>query len=620
VTTVTFGWWRESGDPPPVAEFIPARDTTRDALADFVPVRVTTRDAEVLLAPGESAELPGGEAWATAEIPGCESLGRRFTIPPDRPYLLEFDAADLLPDRSAQQELPESEPLPDPKTIAVKLRPWAPAPSTQLPATTDLLLTKNAEGLAISRTSGSAQPVGVQLATRRTPRRLLAIPPVADSESSQVAWYLPPASIPRPRVEPTDAGGRLLMDYLLAGRYALAATAARAVAAHRGAQQCLDWSAPSYTQLLIGYAYALGGDCKRLVAWCRRTAAAQTLGTDGLVLEAEAAWQQGDVQQCRDLLVRAAGSPPPTVACGAEMGYRRATLLSVVSSGPEPAAQGDQDSAATAEITRPKTSDSPNSTSDELLTIRTDWLRVLIRSDSEAATISVPETGTRSPDLAAASAFRRFRGVIIYNLSKLRYDRVLHRGDTADFRHVIAQKGAVTMAVQEAAGQAPAAGAEAGGEAGGPAPAAAKGQSSLSRPAIVAAFIAVLAWLGFSIYLVTQSGASDLQWTRIAWVFGSIQSIAFAAAGALFGTTIQQNQVKQADERAQKADQAADKNQDEAVKGRALAASIQADAVAAQATAPGGLKPMGPGQPAAQEDVRQKHAQLSKSLFGNLVE
>lgn len=174
------------------------------------------------------------------------------------------------------------------------------------------------------------------------------------------------------------------------------------------------------------------------------------------------------------------------------------------------------------------------------------------------------------------------------------------------------------MAVQKTAGQPSAAGTPGSGT-DSSAPAATKSSSSLSNPAIVAAFIAVLAWLGFSVYLVTQSGTSDLQWTRIAWIFGSIQSIAFAAAGALFGTTIQQNQVNQADQRAQKADQAASQNQDEAVKGRALAASLQADAATAQPAADV-LKPMGPGQPAAPEDVRQKHAQLSRSLFGNMVE
>ena len=81
------------------------------------------------------------------------------------------------------------------------------------------------------------------------------------------------------------------MAYLLAGQYSLAAAAARAIEAARASASLTAWSAPSYTQLLIGYAYALGRDTARLSVWCRRTAAVDTLGTDGLILEAEAGWQ-----------------------------------------------------------------------------------------------------------------------------------------------------------------------------------------------------------------------------------------------------------------------------------------------------------------------------------------
>jgi hypothetical protein len=83
---------------------------------------------------------------------------------------------------------------------------------------------------------------------------------------------------------------------------------------------------------------------------------------------------------------------------------------------------------------------------------------------------------------------------------------------------------------------------------------------------------AVIVWLAFSIYLLAQArSSSELQWTRIAWVFGSVEAVAFAAAGALFGTAVQRDRAEQAETRAQTAEQAAGQNLQDATKGRALA-------------------------------------------------
>jgi TRAP-type uncharacterized transport system substrate-binding protein len=143
-------------------------------------------------------------------------------------------------------------------------------------------------------------------------------------------------------------------------------------------------------------------------------------------------------------------------------------------------------------------------------------------------------------------------------------------------------------------------------------------RSSLSRPATLVAVSAVIVWLAFSIYLLAQArSSSELQWTRIAWVFGSVEAVAFAAAGALFGTAVQRDRAEQAETRAQTAEQAAGQNLQDATKGRALAAAIQADAGAGAKNGP--LQAMGPGQTPAGDETLRRYAQLARSLFGDLA-
>ncbi len=145
-------------------------------------------------------------------------------------------------------------------------------------------------------------------------------------------------------------------------------------------------------------------------------------------------------------------------------------------------------------------------------------------------------------------------------------------------------------------------------------------RSSLSRPATLVAVSAVIVWLAFSIYLLAQArSSSELQWTRIAWVFGSVEAVAFAAAGALFGTAVQRDRAEQAETRAQTAEQAAGQNLQDATKGRALAAAIQADAGVGAEQGNRPLQAMGAGQTPAGDETLRRYAQLARSLFGDLV-
>jgi hypothetical protein len=137
-------------------------------------------------------------------------------------------------------------------------------------------------------------------------------------------------------------------------------------------------------------------------------------------------------------------------------------------------------------------------------------------------------------------------------------------------------------------------------------------------PLYVAAF-AVVVWLGFSVFLMARSDSADVEWTRLAWVFGSIQAVAFAAAGALFGTAVQRERAVDAESRATEAAKVADENRTAASHGRALAAAIQADAQPAAGGSGGGLSGMGTGGGGSDDETRRRHAHLARSLFGDLV-
>jgi hypothetical protein len=145
----------------------------------------------------------------------------------------------------------------------------------------------------------------------------------------------------------------------------------------------------------------------------------------------------------------------------------------------------------------------------------------------------------------------------------------------------------------------------------------------MSGPALWVAIFALVVWVAFSIVLLFNIGKTETEWTRIAWVFGSIQSVAFAAAGALFGTAVQQQNVSSAQQEATTAKKDADQQRETAAKGRALAAVVQAEGTTPSVGGKTGLEAMGPGRAGTTESaeaVRERHAQLSRSLFGNLVE
>jgi hypothetical protein len=132
----------------------------------------------------------------------------------------------------------------------------------------------------------------------------------------------------------------------------------------------------------------------------------------------------------------------------------------------------------------------------------------------------------------------------------------------------------------------------------------------LSRPAVVVAVLVLLAFAALVLFLIGQVEEDEVAWTRLAWVFASVEAIAFGAAGALFGSSIQR-------ERAEKAEEAAQENAQDAANGRALAEAIKAEGPQeAGGGGAGGLETLGPGpQRDAAASVAARHAELARRLF-----
>jgi hypothetical protein len=257
-----------------------------------------------------------------------------------------------------------------------------------------------------------------------------------------------------------------------------------------------------------------------------------------------------------------------------------------------------------------------------------EFSRLLFVADAESSSLSVPT----AKDPRAALNVSRFRYAIrrIRNWLATTWRRryVLaseHRTQKRQYL-VGAAMADTTVASQAGSNQAGSnktnqqnGGGQNGQAAVGGSPSPAK----LGGPALWTAVGALLIWVAFSIVLLFNISKNETEWTRIAWVFGSIQSVAFAAAGALFGTAVQQQNVSTAQQQAATAKQDADQQREAATKGRALAAVMQAEGTAPPAGDAGGLKAMGPAAAAVTESaevLRQRHAQVSRSLFGNLVE
>ena len=347
---------------------------------------------------------------------------------------------------------------------------------------------------------------------------------------------------------------------------------------------------------------------ERLDRWCRRTDAEGSLGTDGIVLAAEAALLQLDEARSASIIERAAGAPPPLLAHGADIGQRIASVLLAEIDEPD----GESPSCVLSE-----------SQAARLRNIRKEFSRLLFVADAESSSLSIPT----AKDPRATLDVSRFRYAIRWVRNWLattwRRRYVLASEHRTQKSQYLVGAAVADTSVASQAGSNQANQQNGGGQNGQAAVGGSPSPAKLGGPALWTAVGALVAWIAFSIVLLFNISKNETEWTRIAWVFGSIQSVAFAAAGALFGTAVQQQNVSTAQQQAAAAKQDADQQRDAATKGRALGAVMQAEGATMPAGDESRLTAMAPDQADGAESadaLRQRHALLSRSLFGNLVE
>ena len=563
--------WTDSEDGPP-------------ALWHFAPARLIGEHVEMVLAPEEGIEIQDQVVRAIVDVPGFQRYERTIEILDSNPFPVNLLGTDLIAQPGQDATISKDTGAPTgTRGLAVTIAPWAGPDVNELSADPAVAVNWAGDGVTISRQSDSALSLAIDIATRFMPRRQLAIPPVGPTDSCTLSWHQADGSVPRPRIEPVDVGGQLLMGYLLAGQYPLAAAAARGIERARAAASLISWSAPSYTQLLIGYAYALGRDTPRLSAWCRRTAAADALGTDGLVLAAAAEWQRSNAGSALAILVRAAGSVPPTLTFGAELGLRLASVLPLA-----------LDSAPAASLPRGQVIDYTlvGEGGQELIQIMNDWIPLMTQADASAVSVSIPQTGNIRLDVSAAPLFPRLRWLSRYwlSLSLRTYNKVLRPGiSDRVFRLVPKRRFSMTNPLISAAS---APGAE-----------ELKPYISFRRRMVLGISIIILAiWVTASIFYETRQSS-----VAIGVIYGSVQAITFVSAGAAGVSWIWNARLTELERRALAAERLAEQYRNDAAKGRALAAALLA------ADVPEGAKEF-PGA-----DIRRQQAQFARLLFGDLV-
>jgi hypothetical protein len=144
--------------------------------------------------------------------------------------------------------------------------------------------------------------------------------------------------------------------------------------------------------------------------------------------------------------------------------------------------------------------------------------------------------------------------------------------------------------------------------------------SDRARPlsgAIMWAAIVILFAFGILVMwmLATAESATNAVWLRQQWIYGSVEAIVFAAAGALFGVQVKREQVAKAEERATSSQAEAEEAKrseriaaSDAERGRAQAAAIRGMAAAAAAT--------GEAVPQGQEDIPRARGAGAVSAAG----
>lgn len=101
------------------------------------------------------------------------------------------------------------------------------------------------------------------------------------------------------------------------------------------------------------------------------------------------------------------------------------------------------------------------------------------------------------------------------------------------------------------------------------------------------AVVVIIVWMAGLAWLFFNTDATDATWARWLTVLTALEAVAFAAAGVLFGTTVQRQRVADAQDVAKQAEERAEANANDAANGRKLAERLKGRASAQPAGASG---------------------------------
>ena len=138
-------------------------------------------------------------------------------------------------------------------------------------------------------------------------------------------------------------------------------------------------------------------------------------------------------------------------------------------------------------------------------------------------------------------------------------------------------------------------------------------KQSLRGWPLATAVLAFIAYAALVCVMLLSRDATEVVWSRLTFIFASVQAISFAAVGALWGTTVQK-------QRADKAEARADKLERQASNGRALAAAIIADDRVQEGAGAADRTSRGIGAASGVEQAVRRHALLARELFGEKSE
>lgn len=137
-----------------------------------------------------------------------------------------------------------------------------------------------------------------------------------------------------------------------------------------------------------------------------------------------------------------------------------------------------------------------------------------------------------------------------------------------------------------------------------------------SSPVLWVGIGVLLCFAAVFVFMLSELDAGEVRWNRMTFLYGTVEALVFAAAGALFGTQVQRERVVKAEERAEDAEKKAESNADAAASGRTLAKAAKVEAMTtAPELAQYGFSPQAGVTPTEEAAPVYRLATLAEELF-----